>query len=82
MTDSTPGPRTVSGRAAVSSLRPHVRRAITATIVAIEDEARAPLVELLRDTHELIRRLVADRPSDPRLAGEAADLQRRLAEID
>jgi cysteine synthase len=32
-------PRTVAGQAAISALRPHVKRAIAPTIVAIEDEA-------------------------------------------
>jgi hypothetical protein len=35
-------PRTVAGQAAISAMRPYVKRAVAQTIVAIEDEAIAP----------------------------------------
>lgn len=41
-------PRTLAGQAALSALRPHLKRALAHTIVAIEDQAAAPYVEALR----------------------------------
>ncbi|MBF8289941.1 MAG: hypothetical protein HW391_909 [Chloroflexi bacterium] len=45
----TATPTTIAGRAALSGMRPHVKRALARTIVAIETEAAAPYVEALRE---------------------------------
>jgi hypothetical protein len=52
-------PRTISGRAAISALRPHFRRAIGGTILAIEAEAIAPYVTALREADLLLVELAA-----------------------
>ena len=38
-------PRTVAGQAAISAMRPHLRRALAPTILAIEEQAAAPYEE-------------------------------------
>ena len=52
-------PRTVSGRAAISAMRPHLKRALAPTILAIEAEAIAPYVKALRETDRLLEELAA-----------------------
>lgn len=52
-------PRTVAGRAAVSGLRPHLQRALSHTILAIEAEAIAPYVEALREADRVLEDLAA-----------------------
>ena len=52
-------PRTISGQAALSALRPHYKRAIGGTILAIEREAIAPYLEALREVDELLEDLAA-----------------------
>jgi len=52
-------PRTVAGQAAISGLRPHVKRALAGTIAAIEAEAIAPYVEVLLEADRLIAALAA-----------------------
>lgn len=47
-------PRTVAGRAAISAMRPFVRRALAQTIVSIEDEAAAPYLEALREADRVL----------------------------
>ena len=46
-------PRTIAGQAALSAMRPQLRRALAHTVVAIETEAMAPYVEALRELVEL-----------------------------
>lgn len=65
-----PTPRTVAGQAALSGMRPFVKRALGQTILAIEAEAIAPYVEALRDADRVLESLAAadgastwDRPS-------------------
>lgn len=41
-------PRTLAGQAALSALRPHLKKALAHTILAIEDQAVAPYVEALK----------------------------------
>ena len=41
-------PRTIAGRAALSALRPQVRKALSHTVAAIEAESVAPFAEALR----------------------------------
>jgi len=47
-------PRTVSGRAAISAMRPYVKRALGTTIVAIETEATAPYRDALEAADEVL----------------------------
>ena len=47
-------PRTVAGQAALSGMRPHVKRALAHTILAIEAEAIAPYVEALREADRVL----------------------------
>jgi hypothetical protein len=62
-------PRTVAGQAAISALRPHLRRALAPTILAIEEQAAAPYVAALREADRVLAD-VAGR--DPGVAWEAA----------
>ncbi len=52
-------PRTVAGQAALSGMRPHVKRALAHTILAIEAEAIAPYVEALREADRVLESLAA-----------------------
>lgn len=52
-------PRTVAGQAAISGMRPHVKRALAQTILAIEAEAIAPYVEALREADRVLESLAA-----------------------
>lgn len=52
-------PRTVAGQAAISGMRPHVKRALGQTILAIEDEAIAPYLEALREADRVLESLAA-----------------------
>lgn len=81
-------PRTVAGRAAVSALRPHLRRAIGRTIAAIEGEAAEPYRRALAELDALLDRLAAldpgidwDRATRAELVEAARTARRRLAEL-
>lgn len=52
-------PRTVAGQAALSGMRPHLKRALAHTILAIEAEAVAPYVEALREADRVLEYLAA-----------------------
>lgn len=52
-------PRTVAGQAALSGMRPYVKRALGQTIVAIETEAIAPYLEALREADRVLASLAA-----------------------
>ena len=52
-------PRTVAGQAALSGMRPFVKRALAKTILAIEAEAIAPYVEALREANHVLESLAA-----------------------
>ena len=52
-------PRTIAGRAALSAMRPWMKRALGPTIVSIEDEAAAPYLAALRDADGVLAELVA-----------------------
>lgn len=56
-------PRTVAGRAAISALRPYLRRAIGRTIAAIEKEAAEPYRRALADLDDVLDRLAALDPA-------------------
>jgi hypothetical protein len=73
-------PRTISGRAWVSGLRPHLRRAVGATIVAIEDEAAAPYAEAVREARDMIGELVA-LGAPPEVAQRARRVEGRLSQL-
>jgi len=47
-------PRTISGQAAVASLRPHLKRALGQSIVRVENEAIAPFLGALREADEIL----------------------------
>jgi len=50
-------PRTIAGQAALSALRPHLKRALGRTIVAIEDQAIAPYLDALRAVDQVLEDL-------------------------
>jgi hypothetical protein len=52
-------PRTVAGQAALSGMRPYVKRALGQTIVAIETEAAAPCLDVLREADQVLESLAA-----------------------
>ena len=78
-------PRTVAGQAALSGMRPFVKRALAQTIVSIEDEAIAPYLAALREADlvlaELARREVAPAWDEPARAEvvKRAEAAHRLA---
>ncbi|MBI3745800.1 MAG: hypothetical protein HY264_04630 [Chloroflexi bacterium] len=47
-------PRTISGQAAVATLRPHLKRALGQSIVRVENEAIAPFLGALREADEIL----------------------------
>jgi hypothetical protein len=53
-------PHTMAGQAALSGMRPYVKRALGQTIVAIEDEATAPYLEALREAVRVLESLAAE----------------------
>jgi hypothetical protein len=57
-------PRTIAGQAAISALRASVKRAITPTIVAVEDEARGPLLAALGDANAVLKAVAALDPTE------------------
>jgi hypothetical protein len=64
MTQSEPSttstePRTISGRAWLSGMRPHHRRAAAPLVVSIEREAAKPAIEALRVADAVLGDLVA-----------------------
>jgi hypothetical protein len=70
-------PRTVSGQAAISALRPHVKRALTPTILAIEAEAIAPYLSALQEADRVLESLAARDATAPWDAPTRADLVQR-----
>ena len=50
-------PRTIAGQAALSAMRPHVKRALAPTILSIEAEAIAPYLEALREADRVLASL-------------------------
>ncbi len=52
-------PRTVSGQAALSAMRRHIKRALGQTIVSIETEAIAPYLEALREVDRVLEYLAS-----------------------
>ena len=58
-------PRTISGRAWLSGMRPHHRRAATPLIVSIEREAAKPAIEALRAADAVLADLAELDPARP-----------------
>lgn len=52
-------PRTIAGQAALSGMRPYLKRALAPTILAIEAGAIAPYVEALREADRVLEDLAA-----------------------
>ena len=70
-------PRTVAGQAAISAMRPFVKRALTQTIVAIEDEAIAPYLAALREADRVLESLAAQDPTSTWDAPSRVDFVKR-----
>ena len=70
-------PRTVAGQAALSGMRPYVKRALGQTILAIETEAAAPYLAALRDADGVLEAIAAQGADSPWDAAAQADLVRR-----
>jgi len=81
-------PRTVAGQAAISGMRPYVKRALAGTILAIEAEAIGPYAEALREADQVLESLaskdtaatwdMASRVDLVKRAGDAHGLASRL----
>jgi hypothetical protein len=54
-----PIPRTISGKAWVSGLRPHLRRAVALVVVRLEAEAVAPYEAALREADRALELAIA-----------------------
>jgi hypothetical protein len=67
-------PRTIAGQAALSAMRPYVKRALGQTIVAIEEQAIAPYLEALREADRLLEALAARDAASAWDAAARADL--------
>ena len=70
MTDTGPPnltsePRTISGRAWLSGMRPHHRRAATPLILSIEREAATPAMEALRVADAVLADIAEIDPARP-----------------
>jgi hypothetical protein len=52
-------PRTIAGQAALSAMRPDVKRALAPTILSIEAEAIAPYLGALREADRVLASLAA-----------------------
>jgi len=72
-------PRTIAGQAAISALRASVKRAITPTIVAVEDEARAPLEMALNEVDSVLRAMARLDPAERWDATVRSDLVEQAA---
>lgn len=70
-------PRTVAGQAALSGMRPHVKRALAQTIRAIEAEAIAPYLEALRKADRVLESLAAKNPTSTWDTSSRVDLVKR-----
>ena len=55
-------PRTVAGQAALSGMRPYMKRALGQTILAIEAEAAAPYLGVLREADQVLESLATQDP--------------------
>ncbi len=67
-------PRTIAGQAALSTLRPQLRRALAPTIVSIEIQAAEPYLAALRDADKVLQAVAAVDASTPLDDAARADL--------
>jgi hypothetical protein len=77
-------PRTIAGQAALSGMRPHVKRALAQTIRRIEEEAARPYAEALREADAVLAELAgegADGAGDTDLAERARAARERAAPL-
>ena len=72
-------PRTVAGQAALSGMRPYVKRALGQTILAIETEAAAPYLDALREADRVLEAIAARAVDSQWDAAARADLVKRAA---
>lgn len=75
-------PRTIAGQAAISAMRPYIKRALGRTIFDIEREAIAPYLEALREADRVLEEILASGAAEIRPAGDLAqraEAARRLA---
>jgi hypothetical protein len=70
-------PRTIAGQAALSGMRPHLRRALAHTVLAIEAEAIAPYQEALREADRVLQDIANRDVSAAWDVAAAADLAQR-----
>lgn len=56
-------PRTVAGQAALSGMRPYVKRALGQTILSIESEAVAPYMDALREVDRVLESVAGADPT-------------------
>jgi hypothetical protein len=70
-------PRTIAGQAALSALRPHVKRALAPTILAIETQAIAPFLEALKEADRVLEDLGSRDPAATWDSATRAELVKR-----
>jgi len=66
-------PRTIAGQAALSGMRPYMKRALGRAIVRIESEAAAPYRAALAEADQVLAELTAGAGASP-----AVDLVKRV----
>jgi hypothetical protein len=74
-------PRTVAGQAALSGMRPYVKRALGQTIVAVETEAAAPYLAALREADRVLESLAAQDATSPWDTAVRIDFVRRAEAV-
>lgn len=75
-------PRTIAGQAAISAMRPYIKRALGRTIFDIESEAIAPYREALSEADQVLEEILASGSGEIRSAGDLAqraEAARRMA---
>ncbi|HSM37828.1 MAG TPA: hypothetical protein VK838_00720 [Candidatus Limnocylindrales bacterium] len=75
--DGPTTPRTISGQALLSGLRPHVKRGFGPTVLAIETEAAAPYADALAEAERVLADLAARDPAQAWEEATRADLVER-----
>ena len=74
-------PRTIAGQAAISALRPHLKRALGPTILRIEAEAVAPYLDALREPDRVLAAIAASAARADPSVRQAEAAHRRLAAL-
>ena len=80
-TAATPQPRTLSGRAWISAVKPHIRRGVAPTIVAIEREAAEPYATALGEADAVLAELMGSTAVEAGLRTRAAETRERIARL-